>query len=238
MARTQDANPISADILLMFGYNLMTLLSVYLFDIAPGNILWMLWVENVLMGITALIALNRARRTAQTDQPEYNWQGGLNGVNVALHPVHFLLPHGIFTAGHLPFTFLLGMAMGVEFSAVELLLPLLMVIGRHVGSIVSTARLPALSRQIADRRSVSDAMTRMLMLHMVVLAGWVLVLGVLQSPTLFDNPIADTEWYRSGKLRGLVGVTVLVIGKTIAEYIILRRSRRIADDALAEATGE
>lgn len=231
MAPAPPANPVSTDVMLMLGYNAMLLVQVFVFGVAAGNILWVFWVENVLMGITAFLSLRRAKASGLTNHPEYIWKGEDGSRNMAEHPGVFVGGYGTFSAVHMVFTVVLGVMVGVELTTVALVLPVLMVVGREVSSNLATARLSAVSREVADRRNVADAMARMIVLHLVIIVGWILNLLLVMADIRQDLP-AGMDWLASRAFRGAMVVTVLVIGKTIGEYIALRRSRRIAARAL------
>lgn len=126
MANPRSSDPISFDIVVMLCYNAMLLIQVFGLGVAPGNVLWVFWVENVFIGIVAFIALRHAKRSGNTEAKEFLWSNKGHTTNMAQHPLKFLAAYGFFSLVHMVFSVVLGFMVGVEITVVSLGLPILM----------------------------------------------------------------------------------------------------------------
>lgn len=238
MANPRSSDPISFDIVVMLCYNAMLLIQVFGLGVAPGNVLWVFWVENVFIGIVAFIALRHAKRSGNTEAKEFLWSNKGHTTNMAQHPLKFLAAYGFFSLVHMVFSVVLGFMVGVEITVVSLGLPILMALARQVTSCTSLTRQTGHTRDLLDRRTVADAMTRMVVLHLAIILGWIINIALLTVGLSWNDTMepvdVGTAYEHSQAVRGRLVVTVLVIGKTIGEYLILRRSRNLFRKAVAE----
>ena len=212
-------DPMRTEQWLIIGYNLILLLQVFVLGIPAGNVLLIFWFENVLLGIVALVSLLRARRGGDIEHPEFRWDHQTSPANVARWPIMWVFGYYMFTGVGLVFLFPLAYSMGIERSMVAIGVPVILAIGRETASALQQIGLSPSQRNLADRRIVADAKTRMIVLHATVVLGWG---AMFVTALLLDELVPDPQALI------VAAPFVLLVGfKTLGELVSLRRTRRI-----------
>ncbi len=172
----------------------MQLLGVLMWGWPIGNIVLLLWFENLVVTIEAILRMFIYRKTEG-----FKWSHALVLAAVLL----------LFTAGHLLFSVVLAFSTGVELTAIALYLPAALIVARTLLDTVWQAATPP--RQFSQIYGV--ALRRVVMLHICLfVCGAVLIGGTIFLATNPDLAHIDIR----------LVILVLLLGiKTVVEIVLV-----------------
>lgn len=118
-----------------------------------GNIILLLWVENVILTGFALVRLSMVPRTAFED----------SRATMMATPL-------IFTLVHFGFTMALAFSLGLEFTMMALGIPMVLVLIRYL--VEAVGQFAGGYRPSTPKEATGAAMGRIGMLHIAIIAAW------------------------------------------------------------------
>lgn len=175
------------------------LLGVLVWGWPIGNVLLLLWVENVLITLAAII-----RVMSVVPEPGESLAGSKASASFGLF--FFTLVHGVFSV-------VLGFIAGLDLSMTWFVWPVVILIVRYVVEAVTTfSRVP---RPRTVEAAHGFAMGRILMLHLAIIAsGGVMVIGFGQ---------AHRDRTNAAEVLPVIALAVVLVIKTIADVMSLGR---------------
>lgn len=170
------------------------ILGVLLWGWSIGNIILLLWFENLVLSIVAILRMFIYRKTE-----------GFKWSNAFMYSFQMLF----FTSVHLSFSAILAFSTGVEVTAIALYLPAALIVARTLLDAVWQAATPP--RQFSQTYGV--ALRRIIMLHVSLLLCWYLMIrGIAVQATNPDSAHIDSR---------LVILAVLLGVKTAVEIVLV-----------------
>lgn len=164
------------------------ILGVLLLDWPLGNLFVLMWFENVILTLLAI-----GRMLAYRDTEGFAWG---NLLNTGFGMLFFCAIHGVFSV-------ILAFGVGVDASAAMLYLPAALIVVRCL------VELRERSRPAEFKDTYGFAMSRIIMLHFVIIACWIITLAS-RSYALNGEPPIDVR---------LIVLILLVAIKTVVEVI-------------------
>lgn len=176
--------------------SLVQLVGVLAFGWPIGNIFLLLWAENVIITLVAIVRMAGVR-----DAPD---GGAATKASTSFSLLFFCLVHGIFSGA-------LAFMTGLDLTMTMFWAPLILLVIRYVVEVVGWYSRGERPATISEAHGF--AMRRVVMLHVAIIAcGTVMVLGLTRRDTL-------PEWLPS---LPVLALTVLLVIKTIAEVYSMR----------------
>ncbi len=221
--------------------NLFVLAGVVVWGWPPGNVFLLFWVENAVLGVATAVRIATAEGVGDGSPPAPDsirrfprWG------QVAFFTVHY----GLFAVVHLVFVAILAVAAGTSWGFWALGLPALLIALRYVTDLASGWFIGRRRFQVTSEQAFWSPYPRLAVLHVATLLGFFLVLPFAPrqaSWLTFLGPFRS--WLdalgRSGN--GMVLVALLMLLKTIADLVVLRRdaarSQPAGNHAAARAPG-
>ena len=176
--------------------SLVQFLGVLLWDWPVGNVFLLLWVENVIVTLLAIVRMFTVRNAPD---------GGMGMVLMNSFGMLF------FCGVHAVFTFVLAFMTGLSLTPQMFLLPLAILVLRYAVEAVGLF-IPA-NRPTTISEAYGFAMRRIFMLHIAIIACWGVVIFSLRGLLSGDDSTANAP---------LLALGILLAIKTIAEIHSIR----------------
>ncbi|WP_300084095.1 DUF6498-containing protein [Propioniciclava sp.] len=139
--------------------NLVLLAGVLVWGWPAGNVLLLFWVENVVMGAITVVKIMTARNGGQR------------------RPGFFALHYGLFCAVHFVFVAFLSFAMGARLSFLGFLVPVILIMLRHLVDLLSVWFGSGLRQVATAEEAFAAPYPRMIILHVTTIIAWGLALS-------------------------------------------------------------
>lgn len=193
---------------------MVPLAGVLAFGWPAGNVFFLFWVENVVLGLCTIVKM----MTVEGSSHRY--------------PFFFTLHYGIFCVVHLAFTAIVAWRIGLVFSLAYFGLPVVLLLLRYTVELATSwFGAQGQRRRLSEGQVMMQPYARVIVLHLSVLLGFGLVMAAysrgLPSGTVGDGVRDFLPFIPTGPQGdGVAVITVLLLIKTAVDVLTTHRALR------------
>lgn len=204
------------EVLLALATNLVLLLGLLLGYWPAGNVLLLLWVENVVLGAWTVVKIMTARVDPETR-----------------HPFFFVLHYGIFCTAHFVFIGVLTVWMGPEFTFLGLMVPIVLIAFRHTIDTLTVWFGSRVNERTTPTEAASSPYPPLIVLHVATIIAWGLMVGSLTLGVQSSfGSAGGIDWPSATKFQdfltglglplgdGVIVALIVVLVKTVDEVLV------------------